>query len=137
MKGSRGAVIVPVLALALVMAACSSSDGSTSGGTSTSQAPPTTATSSAEGGAGGGGSSASITAQGFAFSPDQVNVSAGTVTLTVTNEDSVEHTFTLDDGSSNTDLPPGTTMTIRLDLTRTVGFHCSIHPSMTGTLNVG
>jgi plastocyanin len=54
----------------------------------------------------------------------------------VSNKDSTEHTFTLDDGSSNTNLPAGSTETITLDLTQTVGWHCTIHPSMTGTLNV-
>ena len=78
-----------------------------------------------------------IEAEDFAFSPDSVDVSAGSVTLTVSNKDSTEHTFTLDDGSSNTDLPPGSTEKITLDLTKTVGWHCTIHPSMTGTLNVG
>jgi plastocyanin len=64
-------------------------------------------------------------------------VSAGSVTLTVTNKDTTEHTFTLDDGSSNTNLAAGSTEKIVLDLTQTVGWHCTIHPSMTGTLNVG
>jgi plastocyanin len=66
-----------------------------------------------------------------------VDVGAGKVTLTVTNKDDTQHTFTLDDGSSNTSLPPGETQTIVVDLASTVGWHCSIHPSMTGTLNVG
>ena len=78
-----------------------------------------------------------VTAAGFAFAPDSVDVSAGKVTLTVTNNDDTEHTFTLDDGSSNTNLPPGETQKIVLDLSATVGWHCTIHPSMTGTLNVG
>ncbi|HEX9121759.1 MAG TPA: cupredoxin domain-containing protein, partial [Actinomycetota bacterium] len=95
--------------------------------------PSATATS----GGGGGASSASITAQGFAFLPNAVTVSAGKVTLTVTNKDGTEHTFTLDDGSSSTNLDPGKTVTITLDLSSTVGWHCSIHPSMTGTLTVG
>ena len=64
-------------------------------------------------------------------------MSAGSVTLTVSNKDSTAHTFTLDDGSSNTALAPGSTEKIVLDLTKTVSWHCSIHPSMTGTLNVG
>jgi plastocyanin len=65
-----------------------------------------------------------------------VDVSAGKVTVTITNNDSTTHTFTLDDGSSDTELPAGDSETVQLDLTDTVGFHCKIHPSMTGTLNV-
>ena len=71
-----------------------------------------------------GASGTTIVAQNFAFSPSSVNVSSGSVTLTVTNKDSTEHTFTLDDGSSDTDLQPGKTVTVKLDLTKTVGWHC-------------
>ena len=127
MKGLR---IVGLLMVAVVFAsaACSSSSSSTS---STASTPP-----SATGG-GGATSTATITAANFAFDPSSVDVSSGKVTLTVTNNDSTAHTFTLDDGSSNTPLPPGQTQTITLNLTQTVGWHCSIHPTMTGTLNVG
>ena len=127
-------IVLALAAVALVSAGCSS----TSSTSSTTSTTTNTATSPAEtGGGGGGATSATITAQDFAFSPDSVDVSAGSVTLTVTNKDSTEHTFTLDDGSSNTDLPAGSTEKITLDLTQTVGWHCTIHPSMTGTLNVG
>jgi plastocyanin len=112
--------IVLMVAVALFAAACSS-DGSNDGGS---------------GGGGGGVGGTTIAAQNFAFSPDHVSVQAGTVTLTVTNRDSTQHTFTLDDGSSETSLDPGSTQTIELDVSETVGWHCSIHPSMTGTLEV-
>ena len=112
-------IVLALAAVALVTAACTSSSSTSSTSTSTSTS-----------------TSAEIEAEDFAFSPDSVDVSAGTVTLKVSNKDSAEHTFTLDDGSSNTDLPAGSTKTITLDLTETVGFHCTIHPSMTGTLNV-
>jgi plastocyanin len=126
----RGRVML-VVGIVLVATACSSSNGGSGGGGSTGGG--ATGTSAAP----AGGASASIVAQGFAFDPNSVSVSAGKVTLTVTNKDSTEHTFTLDDGSSSTSLDPGTTVTIDLDLSKTVGWHCSIHPSMTGTLEVG
>ena len=110
---------IAIVVLAFVATACSSGGSGDSTGST-----------------GSAGSSASITAQGLAFHPTTVNVSAGKVTLTVTNKDTVKHTFTLDDGSSTTDLLPGTTTTITLQLTATVGWHCSIHPTMTGTLKV-
>ncbi|HEU4355965.1 MAG TPA: cupredoxin domain-containing protein [Actinomycetota bacterium] len=121
---NRVGVVAFVLALGLLLSACSSDNGGGSGDTS---GPATT---------GGGGGGTTIVAQDFAFSPDSVDVSAGQVTLTVENKDSTEHTFTLDDDSSNTDLPAGETVTVTLDLSSTVGWHCTIHPSMTGTLNV-
>lgn len=120
-----------VVGIVLVATACSSSNGGSGGGGSTGGGATETSAAPA------GGASASIVAQGFAFDPNSVSVSAGKVTLSVTNKDSTEHTFTLDDGSSSTSLDPGTTVTIDLDLSKTVGWHCSIHPSMTGTLEVG
>ena len=120
-----------IVAVVLVAAACSSSSSSTTSSTTTSSAPAT------GGGGGGGGSTATINIADFAFDPSSVDVSAGKVTVTVTNNDSTTHTFTLDDGSSDTELPAGDSETINLDLTQTVGFHCKIHPSMTGTLTVG
>lgn len=128
--------VLAFAAVALVTAACTS-NSSTSSTTSTNTGTSTASTPQSTGGGGGGATSAEIEAEDFAFSPDSVDVSAGSVTLTVSNKDSTEHTFTLDDGSSNTDLPAGSTEKITLDLTKTVGWHCTIHPSMTGTLNVG
>jgi len=122
---------VILLVLPLVTAACSSSDDGSSGGGSTSA--PAAQTSAAAAGGGGG---TTIAAQNFAFSPDNVSVSAGKVTLTVTNKDGVEHTFTLDDGSSDTKLQPGSTQEIEIEVSKTVGWHCEIHPSMTGTITV-
>ena len=129
----RGLRLSAVLAIAIVFvaAACSSSASSTASSTASSPA------ASSGGDAGGGATSkATITVADFAFDPSSVDVSAGKVTLTVTNDDSTAHTFTLDDDSSDTSLPAGETQTIQLDLSQTVGWHCSIHPSMTGTLNV-
>ena len=127
MKGLRIAGLLAV-AMVLTAAACSSSSSSSSSSTATSA--PASA-------GGGSGNTATITAANFAFDPSSVDVSSGKVTLTVTNNDTTDHTFTLDDGSSNTPLPAGETQTISLNLTQTVGWHCSIHPTMKGTLNVG
>jgi len=63
-------------------------------------------------------------------------VSAGTTTITVTNDDSVTHTFTLDDGSVSQPVPAGQTVTVTIDVSKTIGWHCSIHPTMKGTLTV-
>ena len=118
---------VGMIVLALAVTACSNSNNGTSGGSSSGGGGST---------GGAGATSATVTVQNFAFDPSSLNMAAGSVTITVTNKDTREHTFTLDDGSSTTDLPPGKTETITLDVSKTVGWHCSIHPSMTGTLNV-
>jgi plastocyanin len=129
MRGLRGAALVAVLFVAAACSSSSSSPAATATGTVSSPAAST-------GGGGGGSSEATITAADFAFDPSSVDVSSGKVTVTVTNDDSTAHTFTLDDGSSDTEIAAGETETIELDLSETVDFHCSIHPSMTGTLNV-
>jgi plastocyanin len=129
-------IAVGVVVLAFVVTACSSSSGGNAGGSNGGGGGAVATTPAGGGASSGGGATASVTAQNFAFSPDSVTVSSGTVKITVTNKDSTEHTFTLDDGSSSTNLDPGKTVTITLDLSKTVGWHCSIHPSMTGTLNV-
>jgi plastocyanin len=134
---------VGLIVLAFAVTGCSSNNndantgsGGDGGAVATSPGSGGSGGGGSNGGGGGGASTASITIQNFAFSPDSVDVSAGTAKVTVTNEDTTEHTFTLDDGSSSTNLDPGKTETVTLDLSKTVGFHCNIHPTMTGTLTV-
>jgi plastocyanin len=136
MRGTRWArLAVGLFAISLVLAACSSDNGggTTTGGGTTA----TTGATGASGGTTGGGSGTTITIQGFAFHPDTVPLSSGQTTLTITNQDSTTHTFTLDDGSVDEDVPAGQTITVTVDLSQTTGFHCKIHTSMTGTLQVG
>ena len=91
------------------------------------------ATGSTETGCGGGGTT--ITIAGFAFDPDTITVS-GPTEVTVTNEDSATHTFTLDDGSVDETIEPGATETVTVDVSASTGFHCNIHPQMTGQIEV-
>jgi plastocyanin len=95
------------------------------------------ASSSAPAGGGGAGTPLALTAKDFAFSPTALTAKAGAVTVTVTNEGSVTHNFSLDDGSVSKDVPAGTTATVTFNVTGTVSFHCQFHPSqMTGTITV-
>ena len=111
-------------AAALLLAACSSSSSTV----------PTPAGSSG----GGSGATLSITAKDFAFSPTALTADAGTVNVTITNDGSALHSFTLDDGSVSQDIPPGTSKTVTLNLTGSVAFHCQYHPTqMMGTITVG
>jgi plastocyanin len=112
------------LSLALLLAACgSSSDGGGGGG--------------GGGGDGGGGAAGlTITIKDFAFDPDTLSAPGGQAPVTITNEDSVTHSFTLDDGGVSRDVPAGQTVevTVPFPASATAGFHCKFHPSMTGTL---
>lgn len=81
-------------------------------------------------------STAGVSIANFAFSPTSVSVKQGG-TVTFTNNDSVAHTVKVT-GQADQSIAAGDTYTLATS-TLTVGAHsysCSIHPSMTGTINV-
>jgi plastocyanin len=114
--------------LVLLLAACgSSSDGGGGGG----------GTGDGGGGTGDGGGGLTITIKDLAFHPDTLSAPSGQqAPVTITNEDSVTHSFTLDDGGVSREVPAGQTVevTVPFPASTTAGFHCKFHPSMTGTL---
>jgi plastocyanin len=110
-----------LFSVALVLGACSSDDEPT------------------ETGDGGDGSAdQTITIADFTFDPDTLTVPSGEdVTIEVTNDDDVEHSFTLDDDSVSEDVEGGESQTVTLNLTEGIGWHCEYHPdTMTGTVTV-
>lgn len=116
-------VLAGAFALTLVLAACGGDDeggdetgGGTTGATET-----------------GGGTS--ITIADFAFDPNTISVS-GPTEITITNEDSADHTFTLDDGSVDQEIAAGQSETVTVDVSETTGWVCRFHPTMTGTVEV-
>jgi plastocyanin len=119
-------LVAGLFVLSLVVAACSSDDG---GGTTGTTGGATGATETGSGGA------TTITIAGFAFDPDTITVS-GPTEVTITNNDSTTHTFTLDDGSVDETIEPGATETVTVDVSASTGFHCKIHPKMTGQIEV-
>jgi plastocyanin len=124
-------LVAGLFVLSLVVAACSSDDD---GGGTTATTGGATAGTAATGSTGGDGGT-TITIAGFAFDPDTITVS-GPTEVTVTNEDSATHTFTLDDGSVDETVEPGATVTVTVDVSAATGFHCNIHPQMTGQIEV-
>jgi len=123
-------LVAGLFVLSLVVAACSSDDN---GGGTTATTGGATGTTAATGGGGGGGTT--ITIAGFAFDPDTITLS-GPTEVTVTNEDTTTHTFTLDDGSVDETVEPGATVTVTVDVSAATGFHCNIHPQMVGQIEV-
>ena len=120
-RNAYAASAVAVLVVMLTAGACSSDDEG--GGEGSTPAD--------------GGSEMSITAEDFQFSPSSLTVPSGGATITVTNEGSVEHSFTLDDDSVSEDIEPGDSVTVSVDISADAGFHCEYHPDqMTGTLTV-
>jgi plastocyanin len=96
-----------------------------------------------DGGADGGGSgsgllpdTASLAIADLTFEPTTLTIARGTTTISITNADSVDHTFTLDDGSVDEPISAGGSVDVEVSLQGSIGFHCSIHPQMTGTLQV-
>ncbi len=93
------------------------------------------------GGGGGGTANVVITIVGMngnqSFSPNPGTVKAGQ-TVAWKNNDVITHTATADSGAFDTGaIPPGgTSNPITMSTAGSFGYHCSIHPTMTGTLNV-
>jgi len=77
------------------------------------------------------------TISNFSFSPSPVRIAVG-ATLKWTNLDSSAHTVTADDGSwTSTSLNKDGTFSHAFNQPGTVRYHCAIHESMTGTVEVG
>jgi plastocyanin len=119
---ARRAAVGVILVLGLVAAGCGGDEGNgDDGGADT----------------GGGGGATSITIADFAYDPSTVTVSSGSTEIEVSNQDDTDHTFTLDDDSVDQEIAAGESATVTVDVSSTTGFHCEIHPDMTGTLEVG
>jgi amicyanin len=82
-------------------------------------------------------SSGKVTIANMAFSPSQITVNKGD-TVTWTNNDSMTHTVTSDTGSEldSGDIQPGSTYSHTFNQAGSFQYHCSIHPSMRGTIVV-
>ncbi len=128
----RKAVALTLTAMtALTMTACSQSDTPTTAPqpSPSSQSPePSTSTTS------GKADSATLTISGFAFS--ELSVKAGTE-VTVTNEDSSDHTVTVKGTPTDVNVPAGGTAAFKApDQPGSYDLSCDFHPAMSGTLTV-
>ncbi len=127
----RLATCLLILASTLAFAAC---------GTSGSSAAPTDPANAGGGGSGPcsvvsatGDVAASIAGNAF---PADISLSVGQ-TVTFKNEDAVPHTVTLDDGSCDTDtIAGGASAGLTFSEAGSYPFHCTVHPTMTGTIEV-
>ena len=84
-------------------------------------------------------STGSIDIKNMMFTPSQITVAKGG-TVTWTNNDSTTHTV-VDDlsnvgGPASGDIAPGSTYSFTFNKTGSFQYHCSIHPSMRGTIVV-
>ncbi|HMI71006.1 MAG TPA: plastocyanin/azurin family copper-binding protein [Solirubrobacteraceae bacterium] len=114
-----------VLALTLGVAACGGDDDSGGGGS--------TSTSAAASSGGG----VTIKMQNIQFAPKDTTVKVGQK-VTWTNDDSTDHNVTADSGADfkSKDFGKGSTFEFTADKAGTIKYECTLHPGMTGTLNV-
>jgi plastocyanin len=85
---------------------------------------------------GGTTTGCTVAIQDFAFSPDTIEITAGT-TVTWTNNDSAPHTVTSDDGAFDSgDLAQGDSVSLTFNEPGTYTYHCTYHPNMVGTIIV-
>jgi plastocyanin len=71
----------------------------------------------------------------FAFHPPTLTIKAGTK-VNFTNSSSVTHTATRGGSFDTGHIAPGATIGIRFNQKGTFAYHCSIHPTMHGTIVV-
>ena len=76
-----------------------------------------------------------VTIAKFKFQPTPLTVKAGTKVV-FTNADPTGHTVTADDQSFDSQ-PVVSGATYTTTITKTVSYHCEIHPSMNATIEVG
>jgi plastocyanin len=116
-------VTVAAAAFALGRGVASDSGGSSTAATSTGPAAvPANAT--------------GVEIKDFAFNPANVTVKVGTA-VTWTNDDSVGHTVTTDNGSlASQELQQGQTYSSTFTTAGTVSYFCAIHRFMTATVVV-
>ncbi|MFA5106614.1 MAG: plastocyanin/azurin family copper-binding protein [Candidatus Micrarchaeia archaeon] len=73
---------------------------------------------------------------GFAFSPAEITVPAGTV-VTWSNSDPVAHTATSTSGIFNSgNIPAGSSWSYQFNSSGTYDYYCTIHPGMRGKVIV-
>lgn len=85
----------------------------------------------------------SVDISGFAFSPAQITIKVGD-TVTWTNKDDAPHKVASNPHPTHTDLPglvsdilaKGDTYSYTFEKAGTFGYHCHLHPNMTGTIIV-
>ena len=141
--------LVSVAVVALAACGSSASPAASSGGAPSAAAPSAAATSA--GGPTAGAPSAAAAAcqtttntaggvavaiQNFSFNPGTINAKVGQA-ITFTNQDNVNHGAALDDGSCTTGaFGHGSTGSLVFSAAGTYTFHCPVHHTMTGTIEV-
>jgi plastocyanin len=131
-------VVSALVPLALALASCGGGSDTTT--TTTTEPEPTATNPNPAPEAGGGGEklerAVKVEIADNAYSPDPVRVQTGGKVIWQ-NMDSTPHTATADDGSFDTGpLEEGKLKSETFKQAGTYAYHCEIHPSMHGTVEV-
>jgi len=136
-KAIIAVVVVIILAVGgwLVFGKNNSSNGSLYGGNNNSNQTSSNNTSANSNQSAAG----EVSIQNMMFTPSQITIAKGG-TVTWTNNDSTTHTV-VDDlsnvgGPNSGDIAPGHSYSFTFNKTGSFQYHCSIHPSMRGTIVV-
>jgi plastocyanin len=131
MSKPKAAFVALVISFVLAAAGCGGDDDTGGGGGGGGA-------DGGDGGGGGSGQAVTLTIVDFAFNPPTLTAGAGEeVTVTVTNDGEATPTYTLDPGSVDQEVAAGETVEVSFTFPdESGGFHCEIHPDMTGTLEV-
>jgi plastocyanin len=124
------------LATAVALAACSGAPSSAPTAAGGSQAPAATTAGSAVCADSTGTTTVQATVGGFQWTP--VSAKVGDV-ITWTNSDAAPHRVALDDGScsmSGNIAGGGGKASLVFSVAGTYPFHCSVHPTMKGTITI-
>ena len=126
MKKSFSLVVFGI-AIALLGAGCSSPSAPLAANPASDNARPAAQTSA----------KSDVSISNFSFNPGSITVNKG-ATVVWTNNDSVGHTVTADQGAGPASglLNPGETYAFTFNEPGTFNYHCSVHPSMKGTVTV-
>jgi len=134
-------ILSTCLALGLVAAGCGGDDEEDGGGSSASP-PAETAAEKPPADSGPAKGAVEVGMEGIAFKPDAVTVKKGG-TVTWTNNESVAHDVTKEDGPgpdfSSGDpggMDEGDTFEQKFNVPGEISYVCTVHPNMTGTVTV-
>ena len=116
------AALTLLAAAGVLVVGCGGGDNSSGGGPTTS-------------GAATPASGTAVAIDNFAFSPATLNAKMGQQ-VTWTNKQDIAHTVTADGGAFDHQMPPGATFSFTFDKAGSFAYHCTIHPSMTATIQV-
>lgn len=133
MRHHRASVLLTV---PLLLAGCGGDDGAEADPPPADAEEPGDAEEADGDGSGAGAEVAILDEDGRRFEPADVAVAAGG-TVTWTHDGGLPHTVTAEDGTFDSgDLSGGDTFSWTAEEAGTVSYVCSIHPEMTGTIEV-